>query len=108
MVMDIGLLLLLVLLNGVFASTELALVASKRGRLEQRVEADDRGAAAALRLQAHPTRLLSTVQIGITLIGTLAGHSAGPAPPNVSPHCWSHCPLSVLLPRAWRLSVWYS
>lgn len=77
MVMDIGLLLLLVLLNGVFASTELALVSSKRGRLEQRAATGESGAAAALRLQAHPTRLLSTVQIGITLIGTLAGAFGG-------------------------------
>lgn len=73
MVFDLGLIFLLVVINGLFASTELALVSSKRGRLEQRIEDGDMGAAAALRLQAHPIRLLSMVQIGITLIGTLSG-----------------------------------
>ena len=73
MVFDLGLLFLLVVINGIFSSTELALVSSKRGRLEQRIEDGDMGAAAAMRLQAHPIRFLSTVQIGITLIGTLSG-----------------------------------
>ncbi|MFZ5718695.1 MAG: hemolysin family protein [Pseudomonadota bacterium] len=65
--------LLLVLLNGVFAMSELAVVSSRRSRLQARAERGDRGAQAALRLADEPTRFLSAVQVGITLIGILAG-----------------------------------
>jgi putative hemolysin len=77
MVIEIGLIVLLVLLNGVFSGTELAMVSAKRGRLQQQAEIGSGGAQAALRLQAEPNRLLSTVQIGITLIGTIAGAYGG-------------------------------
>jgi putative hemolysin len=77
MLLEMGLIVLLVLLNGVFSGTELAMVSAKRGRLQQQAEAGQRGAQAALRLQAEPNRLLSTVQIGITLIGTIAGAYGG-------------------------------
>ena len=66
-------LVVLLLLNGVFAMSELALMTSRPSRLAERARRGDRGAAAALRLAEHPTRFLSTVQIGITLIGILAG-----------------------------------
>lgn len=65
--------LLLLVLNGLFAMSELAVVSAKKGRLQARAQAGDRGAAAALRLAEHPTRFLSSVQVGITLIGILAG-----------------------------------
>jgi putative hemolysin len=77
MVLELGLIVLLVLLNGVFAGTELAMVSAKRGRLQQQAEDGSGGAQAALRLQEQPNRLLSTVQIGITLIGTIAGAYGG-------------------------------
>lgn len=66
-------LLALILLNGVFAMSEIALVTARRGRLQKQVEEGDRAAAAALELGEHPTRFLSTVQIGITSIGILSG-----------------------------------
>ena len=66
-------LMVLLLLNGVFAMSELALMTSRPSRLAERARRGDRGAAAAIRLAEHPTRFLSTVQIGITLIGILAG-----------------------------------
>ncbi len=71
--MELIVLMLLILLNGVFAMSEIALLTARRGRL-QRLSADgDAGAAAAIRLGDTPTRFLSTVQIGITSIGILNG-----------------------------------
>jgi putative hemolysin len=67
----------LALANGAFAATEMAMVSARRGRLEQRAGAGDRGAAMALRLQDDPDRFLSSVQVGITLIGTVSGVFAG-------------------------------
>jgi putative hemolysin len=71
--MDILIILLLILVNGVFAMSEIAIVSSRRVRLQQMADEGDLGARAALALAEHPTRFLSTVQIGITLIGILSG-----------------------------------
>lgn len=71
--MDILLILLLILVNGLFAMSEIAIVSSRRVRLQQLADEGDAGARAALLLSEHPTRFLSTVQIGITLIGVLSG-----------------------------------
>lgn len=67
----------LVLLNGVFAMSEMALVSSRKFRLEAAVKKGKRGARTALRLSQNPTRFLSTVQIGITCIGILLGIYSG-------------------------------
>lgn len=71
--MDIAILLVLILFNGLFAMSEIALVASRRGRLQPKADAGDRGAAAAIELGEEPTRFLSTIQIGITSIGIMSG-----------------------------------
>lgn len=68
---------LLLLANGVFSGAELALVSARRGRLQQKADDGVVGAAAALDLQENPNRLLSTVQIGITLISMLTGVYGG-------------------------------
>ena len=65
--------LLLVVLNGLFAMTELAVVSSRKSKLQSRAEKGDRGARAALKLAEEPTHFLSAVQVGTTLIGILAG-----------------------------------
>ncbi|WP_269513378.1 hemolysin family protein [Brevundimonas subvibrioides] len=65
--------LLLVVLNGLFAATEMAVVSSRKSKLQSRAERGDRGARAALKLSEDPTHFLSAVQVGITLIGILAG-----------------------------------
>lgn len=70
---DILIILGLILLNGVFAMSELAVVSSKRIRLEKLSENGNQGARAALQLADSPSRFLSTVQIGITLIGIFNG-----------------------------------
>lgn len=71
--MDFVLLVLLILLNGVFALSEMAIVSARKPRLKAMAEKGSKGAAVALRLLDDPSSLLSTVQIGITLIGVLAG-----------------------------------
>ncbi len=71
--MDVALLVFLILLNGVFAMSEMALTASRKARLQVMVEGEEPGASAAMELHENPTRWLSTVQIGITSIGVLNG-----------------------------------
>jgi len=74
---DVVIILALVALNGVFAMSELALVSSRKPRLQAARKAGKGGAAAALRLAEDPGKFLSTVQIGITLIGIIAGAYSG-------------------------------
>ncbi|MDQ0138633.1 hemolysin family protein [Cupriavidus necator] len=71
--MEIAILLALILLNGLFAMSEIALVTARKARLQRQIENGDRGAIAAVKLGEDPTRFLSTVQIGITSIGVLNG-----------------------------------
>ena len=77
--MQIAVIVVLTLLNGLFAMSETALVSSRKAQLRQRAEAGDGAARAALALADSPTRFLSTVQIGISLIGVLAGAFGGAA-----------------------------
>ncbi|WP_294301740.1 hemolysin family protein [uncultured Sphingomonas sp.] len=74
---DVVIILALVALNGVFAMSELAIVSARKARLEAMAKVGKRGASAALTLAADPGKFLSTVQIGITLIGILAGAYSG-------------------------------
>jgi putative hemolysin len=73
----IAVILLSVLLNGFFALSEMALVASKRARIQAAVEQGKRGAKSALALIEDPTTLLSSIQIGITLISIFTGVYSG-------------------------------
>ena len=77
--LELAIVLLLVLLNGVFALSELAVVSARPRRLQAMEAAGRRGAASALALARDPGRFLSTVQIGITLVGILAGAYSGEA-----------------------------
>ncbi|ARS27472.1 hemolysin family protein [Sphingomonas sp. KC8] len=74
---DCAIILALVALNGVFAMSELAIVSSRKPRLEAMARAGRKSARCALDLAADPGKFLSTVQIGITLIGILAGAYSG-------------------------------
>ena len=74
---DVVVIGLLIALNGVFAMSELAIVSAREARLKAMAKAGRRGARAALDLAADPGRFLSAVQIGITLIGILAGAYSG-------------------------------
>ena len=67
--MEILVILLLILLNGLFAMSEIALISARRSNLEMQARQGSAGARQALKLAKDPDRFLSTVQIGITLIG---------------------------------------
>ena len=71
--MEIAILFALIVLNGLFAMSELALVWARRARLLKLIDEGDSGAIAAAKLGEDPTRFLSTIQIGITSIGVLNG-----------------------------------
>ena len=77
MLPEILLVLALILANGFFSGAEMAIVASRRGRLRQLADAGDQAAQTALQLASSPDQFLPTVQIGITLVGTLAAAYGG-------------------------------
>ena len=79
--MNIGLetliIFVLIILNGVFVLSEIAVLSSRKARLQQRINEGDKGAADALKLAENPNIFLSTTQVGITLIGVLTGAVGG-------------------------------
>lgn len=77
--LELVLALVLIALNGAFSLSELAIVSSRKSRLRTMVDQGRRGARAALHLAEQPGRFLSTVQIGITLVGIVAGAFSGAA-----------------------------
>ncbi len=98
MLQELLIILALILANGFFSGAEMAIVASRRGRLRQLADDGDTAAAKALELAMTPDRFLPTVQIGITLVGTLAAAYGGDrivsdlagwigevAPPRIAP-----------------------
>ena len=74
---DFGVILILLVVNGVFAMTEIAVVSARKARLRRLAAEGDARAAIALELAESPNRFLSTVQIGITLVGIVAGAFGG-------------------------------
>lgn len=74
---DIAIIVLLILANGFFSMAEFALVSARTTRLQKRAADGDAGATTALELAADPTQFLSTVQVGITLVGILTGAFGG-------------------------------
>ena len=78
-VAEVVLVAFMILLNGFFAGAEIAVVSARTGRLKPLADAGSAAAQAALRLKADPDRFLATVQIGVTLVGTLASAVGGVA-----------------------------
>ncbi len=74
---EIVMLFILIVANGIFAMSEIAIVSSRKARLEKLADEGSAGALAALELTKEPTQLLSTVQVGITLIGIVTGAYGG-------------------------------
>ena len=74
---EFGIIIALLLANGVFAMAEIAVVSSRKGRLRAGADAGDKRARRALELAESPNRFLSTVQVGITLVGIFAGAYGG-------------------------------
>ena len=75
--MEIAVLTVLIVLNGFFALSEIALVSSKKTRLEQKKQNGSKGAEVALRLLDNPDGFMSAIQVGITLIGIVTGMYGG-------------------------------
>ena len=96
--MDVALLLFLILVNALFAMSEMALTTSRKARLAVMVEAGEPGASAAQVLHDDPTKFLSTVQIGITSIGVLNG-IVGDAAFSQPLSAWLHATLPMFSPR---------
>ncbi|QEC53690.1 putative hemolysin [Anseongella ginsenosidimutans] len=79
MLAEVFIILFLILLNGIFAASEIALVSSRKTRLELFIKKGNRAATEAMKLHRSPNKFLSTVQIGITLISILTGLYSGAA-----------------------------
>lgn len=77
MYLEIGIVLLLTLINGLLAMSELAIVSARPARLRLLADRGSKGAAMAIKLASDPGRFLSSVQIGITLVGVLSGAFSG-------------------------------
>ena len=77
--MEIFIILLLILLNGLFAMSEIALISARKSNLTAQAKQGNKRARQALKLAEDPNKFLSTVQIGITLIGILTGIYSGAA-----------------------------
>ena len=75
--MELLVILILILINGIFSMSEIALVSARKNRLNFSAQKGNRGAKIALHLASNPSKLLSTVQIGITLVGLLTGIYSG-------------------------------
>lgn len=75
--MEILIIALLIIINGVFSMSEIALVSSRKFKLESAAKKGSKNAKKALELSANPNTFLSTIQIGITLIGILTGVYSG-------------------------------
>jgi putative hemolysin len=105
-VLDILIIFLLVMVNGLFAMSELAVVSARKARLKTLAEEGHRGAEVALDLAENPDRFLSTVQIGITLVGILVGTFSGAtlaeALGSISTAFRASRPLGSL----WPLALW--
>ncbi|MGD0953314.1 MAG: hemolysin family protein [Methanotrichaceae archaeon] len=77
MITEIAIIILLIIINGIFVLSEIALISSRKARLQQRANEGDEGARKALELASSPNRFLSTCQIGVTFISILAGAFGG-------------------------------
>jgi putative hemolysin len=96
-ILEVLILFLLLLINGIFVMSEMAVVSSRKARLQQFANEGNKSAAAALKLAQNPTTFLSTVQIGITLVSVLLGAVGGPA---------LSTPLAALLQRWAAISAY--
>ena len=75
--MEVFIIFCLIILNGIFALAEIALISARKARLEAQANKGDKRAAEALKIANHPDKFISTTQIGITLIAILTGYYSG-------------------------------
>ena len=107
-VWEILIILVLILGNGFFSAAEIAVIASRRGRLRELAEEGDKGAKQALELASDPGRFLTTVQVGITLIGTFTATFGGASLVHELADSLARVPLRSwsTMPTAWRWCSW--
>ena len=94
---EILIILGLILLNGILSMTEMAMVSARRSSLSTEARNGNERARLALSIAENPNRMLSTIQIGITLIGILTGIYSGSQLAGSLPHCWT--------PWAWHTAI---
>ena len=104
--LDVVLILALVAINGLLSMSELAIVSSRDARLKALARNGSSGAACALALAAEPGRFLSTVQIGITLIGIVAGAYSGSSLGEPVAQRLARCRGRCRTPRSRSVSAW--
>ncbi len=102
---ELAAILALILANGFFALSEFSIIASRRSRLQQKVEQGKRGARRAMRLNENPDNFLATIQVGITLVGTLAGVFGGATLVGPLGELISRVPIAVVARASAVLSV---
>src|SRR5687768_4285771 len=103
--LELGFVFLLIVLNGFFSGSEIAVISARKGRLQALADEGSRGAAAALRLKADPDRFMATVQIGVTLVGTLASAVGGMAAAKKLEPVYAGLPFSFMATAAQPLAV---
>jgi putative hemolysin len=102
---ELGIIVLLILGNGFFAGAELALVSARRGRMAQLAAAGDKRAHLVEQLQSDPHRFLATVQIGVTLVGTMASAVGGATAVEVLKPVFQQAPLAFVRNAAEPLAL---
>jgi len=102
---EFGIIVLLILGNGFFAGAELALVSARRGRIAQLAAAGDKRAHLVEQLQSDPHRFLATVQIGVTLVGTMASAVGGATAVEVLKPFFQQAPLAFVRNAAEPLAL---
>jgi len=102
---EFSIIVLLILGNGFFAGSELAIVSARRGRMAQLAAAGDKRAQLVEQLQADPHRFLATVQIGVTLVGTMASAVGGATAVEVLKPLLQQAPLAIVRNAAEPLAL---
>ena len=106
MLLELLIVLVLVLCNGLLSMSELAVVSSRPARLKVMAAEGNKGAAVALKLAEDPGKFLSSAQVGISLIGVLSGAFRARRSASASLHtcCRAGCRMRRLRPSAWAPS----
>jgi putative hemolysin len=99
------LILLLIIANGFFVAAEIAIIAARKGRLEQLAEEGSRGARLAIELAGEPNRYLPTVQLGITLVNTFVAVFGGEELVNPLAEMIAKIPLDFIAHHAHSISL---
>jgi putative hemolysin len=102
---EVGAIVLLVLANGFFALAEFSVIASRKSRLAQKIQERKLGAVKALKLHDNPENFLASIQVGITLIGSLVGVFSGATVVEVLEYRFSHSAIAWVVDFASPLAV---